>query len=103
LDFAAGTNTATIKSTSSGAHNVTIETTNLPIPCTLSLVQNTIQSHSTSNYLYTYIDGELANTQFWSDDMLLAIDMSPQGCTPALALKISLGADKNIVLERLIP
>ncbi|GHV47751.1 hypothetical protein FACS189499_05810 [Clostridia bacterium] len=101
IDLEGGTNVTTIKSTSSGAHNVTIEATNMPVPATIGLIQNTIQSHSTSNYLYTYVDGQLADTQFWTDDTLVGVSMDAQNYSPTPVLRLNL-VNGEIVFERLI-
>ena len=104
IDFISATNITSIKSTSSGTHDVTIEATNMPVPSIISLVQNTIERHSTSNYLYTYVNDEMTNTLFWADDTLIAISMEPENYSPTPVLKLDVDPNTGkITYERLIP
>jgi hypothetical protein len=75
----------------------------MPVSATISLVQNTIEYHSTSNYLYTYVNDELANSRFWTDNNLIAVSIAESGYSPTPVLKLNLGADGEITYERLIP
>lgn len=102
IDFNSGTSVTTVNSTSSGTHDVTIEVTNMPVPAVVSLVQNTVESHSTENYLHTYVDGQLTDTQFWSDDNLIATSMEPKNYTPTPVLRLY-QVNGEIVFERLLP
>jgi hypothetical protein len=102
IDLASGTSVTTITSTSRGTHDVTIEAVNMPVPATIGLIQNTIDIHSNSNYLYTYVGGVLADTQFWSDDGLIGVSVSPQDYTPTPVLRLN-RADGEITFERLLP
>jgi hypothetical protein len=102
IDFVSGTGVTTLTSTSRGTHDVTIEAVNMPVPATIGLIQNTINAHSTSNYLYTYVGGVLADTQFWSDDDSIGVSMSPEDYTPTPVLRLN-RADGQITYERLLP
>jgi hypothetical protein len=103
VEVGGGTNATIIRSSSIGTHDVTIEVVNLPIPAVIGLVQNTVDLHSESNYLYTHVDGEIADTQFWDDDRLINIDMSESGYTPTDVLRLSQDGNGGIVFERLLP
>ncbi len=71
----------------------------MPLPAEIGVVQNTVESHSLENYLYTDYGGKRINTQFWDDDTLINQSMEPTDYEPTWVLRIS----RVIKFERLLP
>ena len=98
----AGTSETTFVSTVGGNHLTEISITNMPLPAEIGVVQNTIQSASNANYLYTDYGGKRIDTQFWSDDTLINQSMEVTDYEPTWVLRISRVGDE-IKFERLLP
>ena len=99
--FASGTADTTVKSTVGGNHLTEITITNMPLPAEIGVVQNTITTPSTANYLYTDYDGKRIDTQFWADDSLINVSMDESDYEPTWVLRVSRQGEK-IIFERLL-
>jgi hypothetical protein len=100
--FQSGTAETTVKSVVGGNHLTEISITNMPLPAEIGVIQNTIQSPSMSNYLYTDYGGNRLNTQFWDDDSLINVSMEATDYEPTWVLKIS-RIGEEIKFTRLLP